>query len=130
MTVRVTTLNGVGAGRYYTEHLPSYYLNGDEPPLRWWGRGADDLGLRGEVKSDAFLAVMAGLDPVTGRDLGRRYGEGSVRGYGATFSAPKSVSLMFALGDEIDVDDLIDANEVARLLGLAHRNSVTTYLNR
>lgn len=31
---------------------------------------------------------------------------------------------------KIDVDDLIDANEVARLLGLAHRNSVTTYLNR
>jgi glutathione-regulated potassium-efflux system ancillary protein KefG len=34
------------------------------------------------------------------------------------------------VGRKIDVDDLIDANEVARLLGLAHRNSVTTYLNR
>lgn len=34
------------------------------------------------------------------------------------------------MGRTIDVDDLIDANEVARLLGLAHRNSVTTYLNR
>lgn len=34
------------------------------------------------------------------------------------------------MGKRIDVDDLIDANEVARLLGLAHRNSVTTYLNR
>lgn len=34
------------------------------------------------------------------------------------------------MGRKIDVDDLIDANEVARLLGLAHRNSVTTYLNR
>ena len=80
MTVRVTTLKGVGAGRYYTEHLPSYYLNGDEPPGRWWGRGADRLGLHGEMDSDAFLAVMAGHDPATGRDLRRRFGEGSVRG--------------------------------------------------
>ncbi len=46
VTVRVTTLKGAGAGRYYTEHLPSYYLDGDEPPGRWWGRGADRLGLR------------------------------------------------------------------------------------
>jgi glutathione-regulated potassium-efflux system ancillary protein KefG len=34
------------------------------------------------------------------------------------------------VGRKIDVDDLIDANGVARLLGLAHRNSVTTYLHR
>lgn len=37
VTVRVTTLKGAGAGRYYTEHLPSYYLDGDEPPGRWFG---------------------------------------------------------------------------------------------
>ncbi len=80
MTVRVTTLKGAEAGRYYTEHLPSYYLDGDEPPGRWWGQGADRLGLHGVVEPDAFLAVMAGCDPATGRDLGRRFGEGSVRG--------------------------------------------------
>ena len=36
MTVRVTTLKGAAAGRYYTSHLPSYYLDGDEPPGQWW----------------------------------------------------------------------------------------------
>lgn len=30
----------------------------------------------------------------------------------------------------VDVDDLISASEVAEILGLAHYNSVTTYLNR
>ncbi len=35
MTVRVTTLKSGSAGRYYTEHLPSYYLDGDEPPGSW-----------------------------------------------------------------------------------------------
>ncbi len=72
MTVRVTTLKGAGAGRYCTEHLPSYYLDGDEPPGRWWGRGARLLGVDGDVEAGAFLAVMAGQDPVTDRVLGRR----------------------------------------------------------
>ena len=83
----MTTLKGADAGRYYTERLPGYYLAGGEPPGRWWGTAARDLGLSGEVDPVAFLAVMAGQDPVTAEDLGRRYGEGSVRGYDATFSA-------------------------------------------
>ena len=95
MTVRVTTLKGAGSGRYYTEHLPSYYLDGDEPPGGWWGRGARHLGLDGQIDDEAFLVVMAGQDPETGKDLGRRYGESSVRGFDATFSAPKSVSVLF-----------------------------------
>jgi conjugative relaxase-like TrwC/TraI family protein len=113
VTVRVTTLKGAGAGRYYTEHLPSYYLNGDEPPGRWWGQGADRLGLQGVVDSDAFLAVMAGHDPATGRYLGRRFGEGSVRGYDATFSAPKSVSVLFGLGEPEVRRQVVEAHESA-----------------
>lgn len=113
MTVRVTTLKGTGAGRYYTEHLPSYYLDGDEPPGRWWGRGADRLGLRGDIADEGFLAVMAGHDPTTGQDLGRRMGDGSVRGYDATFSAPKSVSVVFALGDPEVRRQVVEAHERA-----------------
>jgi hypothetical protein len=58
--MRVTTLKGLDAGRYYTERLPGYYLDGGEPPGRWWGSAAGDLGLSGEVDAEAFLAVMAG----------------------------------------------------------------------
>lgn len=100
MTVRVTTLKGAEAGRYYTERLPSYYLDGDEPPGRWWGKGAGLLGLDGDIDGESFLRVMAGQHPSSGEGLGRRYGENSVRGFDATFSAPKSVSVLFALGDE------------------------------
>jgi conjugative relaxase-like TrwC/TraI family protein len=100
VTVRVNSLKGVDAGRYYTERLPSYYLDGGETPGWWWGQATDRLGLDGQVDPEAFLAVMAGQDPTTGVDLGRRYGEGSVRGYDATFSAPKSVSVLFAVGDD------------------------------
>ena len=100
MTVRVTTLKGAEAGRYYTEQLPSYYLDSGEPQGRWFGRGAAELGLDGVVEDEAFLAVMAGQHPTTGVRLGRRFGEDSVRGFDATFSAPKSVSVLFGLGDE------------------------------
>lgn len=34
------------------------------------------------------------------------------------------------MGLNVDVDDLVGAPEVAQLLGLAHYNSVTTYLRR
>ena len=34
------------------------------------------------------------------------------------------------MGREVDIDDLIDVNGVAALLGLTHRNTVTTYLRR
>jgi len=113
LTVRVNSLKGVDAGRYYTERLPSYYLDGGEPPGRWWGQATDRLGLDGQVDPEAFLAVMAGQDPTTGVDLGRRYGEGSVRGYDATFSAPKSVSVLFAVGDDRVREQVSDAHDRA-----------------
>ena len=34
------------------------------------------------------------------------------------------------VGRKVDLDDLIDVGEVAELLGLAHKNSVTTYMRR
>ena len=34
------------------------------------------------------------------------------------------------MGREVDLDELIDANGVAELLGLAHRNTVSVYQHR
>jgi glutathione-regulated potassium-efflux system ancillary protein KefG len=34
------------------------------------------------------------------------------------------------MGRNVDVDDLLDANGVAELLGLAHRNTVSVYQHR
>ena len=34
------------------------------------------------------------------------------------------------MGVQVDTADLVSASEVADLLGLAHHNSVTTYLHR
>ncbi len=125
--VRVTTLKGEAAGRYYTDPVPSYYLDDNEPPGLWRGRGADLLGLSGEVDEAAFLAVMAGLHPVTGSRLGRRFGNKSVRGFDATFSAPKSVSVLFGVGDAEVRRDVTEAHDlaVAAVMGWVEEHAVT-----
>jgi hypothetical protein len=52
------------------------------------------------VDDAAFVNVIGGLDPTRGFVLGRRHGEESVRAFDVTFSAPKSVSILWGLGDE------------------------------
>ncbi len=114
MTVRVTTLKGAGAGTYYVEALPNYYLDADEPRGIWHGHGAGLLGLSGTVDDDAFLALMAGLDP---RDperlLGNGYSEKSVRGFDVTASSPKSVSVLWAVGDDHVRAEVLAAHDAA-----------------
>jgi hypothetical protein len=39
-------------------------------------------------------------------------------------------SNLLSMGRKVDVDDLLDANGVADLLGLAHRNTVSVYQHR
>ena len=130
MTVRVTTLKGIDAGGYYVDRLPNYYLDSGEPRGVWLGRGASLLGLHGEVGDEAFLDLMAGLDPNDqGRDLGRSYGDNSVRGFDVTCSAPKSVSVLFALGDDRVRYEAIDAHDsaVAALAGWIENHAHTRY---
>jgi hypothetical protein len=52
------------------------------------GRHGDGCQLR---------AVLDGCHPSAGRPLGRLFGDSSARGFDATFSAPKSVSVLWAL---------------------------------
>ncbi len=115
MTARVTTLKGPGAGEYYVDALPSYYLDSGEPKGRWNGQGAERLGLGGEIVDDEFLRVMAGLRP-RGRGeqhLGRAYSDESVRGFDVTASAPKSVSTLLAIGDDETRTEALAAHDTA-----------------
>ena len=74
-----------------------YYLDPDEPAGRWWGTGRSALGVAGDVEAVELRAVLDGRHPVTGGVLGRAFGDSSARGFDATFSAPKSVSVLWAL---------------------------------
>ena len=129
MTVKVTTLKGVGAGEYYTHDLGvgSYYSREEEPPGRWLGGQADDFGLGPEVDPSQFLRLMAGRDPHTDARLCRAYGESSVRGYDVTFNAPKSVSLLAEFGGDAARAAVLGAHDVAvdRVIGFVEAQAHT-----
>ncbi len=92
-----------GAEDYYlsmvTEGKEEYYSGAGESPGTWLGAGTDDLGRAGPVGPEALAAIVAGISPRTGGDRGlpRRSGT-RVGGFDLTFSAPKSDSLLYALG--------------------------------
>lgn len=113
VTARVTTLKGVDAGAYYVDGPGRYYLDGGEPSGRWLGRGAEALGLAGEVDDGHFLALLDGRDPTDGELLGTRHTDKTVRGFDVTCSAPKSVSVLFAIGDDRIREEVLDAHDAA-----------------
>jgi conjugative relaxase-like TrwC/TraI family protein len=95
-------------GKTVAPERGDYYLTPDgemtQAPGRWLAEPAtlEQLGVRPEGPADgeAFVSLMEGRHPETGRWL-RRAGADGGRGGGidSVFSAPKSVSVVWALGD-------------------------------
>jgi conjugative relaxase-like TrwC/TraI family protein len=77
-----------------------YYTARGESPGRWNGAAAEALALRGEVIDTDFAAVLSGTHPRTGEDLGKHWRTQSVVAFDVAVSAPKDVSILYALGDE------------------------------
>ncbi len=124
--LRVTTLHASSAAAtaaYYAQYLTA--APGEVPGV-WSGRQAAGLGLSGTVDVEALELLLSGRDPVSGTPLGRelldRYtADGrvvrAVSGFDATFSAPKSLSVWWALtGDH----RLLEAHDVAVSAALEH----------
>ena len=92
---------GGGGHGYYLEAVArgtdEYFRGVGEAPGVWIGAAAFGLGLEGDVDSDELRALWEGNHPVTGERLGPLRGR-SVCGFDLTLKAPKSVSVLFALG--------------------------------
>jgi conjugative relaxase-like TrwC/TraI family protein len=118
-----------GQERYYEEQVArgadDYYAGRGEVEGRWMGAGAAALGLAGEVKAEAFGALIAGRDPSSGGVLRSGSGRDRVCSLDLTFSAPKSVSVLFAIGDEETSRSLVEAHEeaVGAALGYLEREA-------
>src|SRR3984957_17143708 len=119
LTIRAMS-NGKG---YAANHLvhSDYYAEEQRVVGHWQGRGAAELGLVGEVTEAQFEAIRQGLHPAPGERLRPRQsadrlsvdGEIQSRGrhlYDFTLSAPKSVSIVAALGED---DRLVQAHHQA-----------------
>ena len=107
----------VEQSRYYERQVAQgrddYYSGRGESPGRWTGSGAETIGLGGRVDDDGFMALMDGRDPATGERLKRVGGRSRVAAFDLTFSAPKSVSVLFAIGERTLASALVEAHESA-----------------
>ncbi len=117
--MRVTTLyasSAASSAAYYTKYLTQ--APGESPGV-WMGAQAAGLGLVGMVEGEQLQALLAGLDPVSGRSLGRALTDRTtsdgrvvkaVAGFDSTVSAPKSLSVLWALTGD---DRLLECHDVA-----------------
>jgi conjugative relaxase-like TrwC/TraI family protein len=110
----------VGVESYYLAQVASgldeYYTGAGEAMGRWAGSGSPLLGLVDDVTGEGLRAVLAGLAPGTGlTPNGTRLTSHPRRvpGFDLTFSVPKSVSVVWALGDPLVQDAVVEACETA-----------------
>src|SRR3977135_2890015 len=106
-----------GQQQYYLDTVArgaeEYYTGAKEAPGEWLGESAELLGLAGEVGEDQLHRVLEHRDPNTGTRLTRGQGAPQIPGFDATFCAPKSVSLLYALGDPETSNAVRNAHDAA-----------------
>ena len=118
----IKAMKGGGPGYYLEMAQLNYYdpeLTG-EPPGLWYGKAALEFGLSGEVEREHLERLCEGFHPFEdGKRLVRNAGRHSGRaprdpGFDATFSAPKSVSVAWAMcSDELRAE--IERKDLAAL---------------
>jgi conjugative relaxase-like TrwC/TraI family protein len=132
----VLTIGKLGASRAQLEYyerqvaagIEDYYAARGETPGRWIGCGCGGIGLDGRVDRDAFMELMEGRDPIDGTVLRRMGACSTVAAVDLTFSAPKSVSVLFAIADDQVAAALLDAHRraVDAALGYLEREACWT----
>lgn len=127
----VDPLGRDGAAGYYLEvvvgGVEDYYLRPGESPGRWIGPAAADLGLVAEVRPEDLEALLAGRDSRTGTRIATWL---TRPGYDLTLSAPKSVFLLWALGDERVAATVQEAHDQAVDAAIAYLNASACVVGR
>jgi conjugative relaxase-like TrwC/TraI family protein len=122
----------LGQHRYYEQQVAhgrdDYYSGRGEAPGEWVGAGASALGLAGRVQAEQFGALLSGLDPGDPSVRLRASGQDpKIAALDLTFSAPKSVSVLFAIAPQDVSGRLVACHEeaVKAALGYLEDTSVT-----
>ena len=110
--------------------IEDYYVGGGEAEGRWTGSGAATLGLHGTVSSEQLQAMLAAQNPASGQPLQDREQTMNGPGFDLTFSAPKSVSLLWAFGDDRVRSQVVAAHEAAVDQALGHLERHATLARR
>jgi conjugative relaxase-like TrwC/TraI family protein len=113
---------GQGDPRYYIDSVAKgrddYYTGHGEAQGEWHGSGAKAQGLSGPVEDDAFLGILTEPTVRTKKVLA----------YDLTFSAPKSVSVIYGIGDRTVSPVAREAHDeaVREALGYLERHACWT----
>jgi len=144
----VLSIGKVSPGRaaYYENSVAKgrddYYSGAGEAPGTWIGRGSQALGLHGHVEAERFNALVAGMDPsdpqlrrtLLSKERKSRVINGKrhdpVAAYDLTFSAPKSVSVLFATADPHTARELVRAHDRAVTAALDYLEDTAVYTRR
>jgi conjugative relaxase-like TrwC/TraI family protein len=121
--LRVTAIANSEAAKAYFKSA-DYYIEGQESPSFWNGKGAELLGLSGEVDYRDFEKLCDNINPATGRQLTAKHLTNRRVGYDFTFSLPKSLSLAYSLGGDERIASEFQA-AVADTMGLIEREMET-----
>ena len=104
----------------------------DEPHGKWAGGLSESLGIDGEiVKRDDLIAALSGYSPADRKPMHSKAGHDNHKaGYDLTFSAPKTVSLAFALADESLRAEISSAQQKAVEYALSYAESTGFFYTR
>ena len=108
---------GAGAAGYYTALArDDYYTRGGEPAGQWFGQGAASLGLSGIVDEAALRHILHGFDGAGATARVQGAGADHHAGWDLTFSAPKSVSVLWATTEDAHVREAVRAAQRAAVV--------------
>jgi conjugative relaxase-like TrwC/TraI family protein len=116
---------GQGDPHYYIDNVATgkddYYTGHGEAQGQWEGRGAEGRGLTGGVEDEQFLDLLT--EPSTTATKPK-----TVLAYDLTFSAPKSVSVVYGIGDRTVSPVVRAAHDAAvrEALGYLERHATWT----
>ncbi len=118
-----------GAESYYLDQVVSgledYYSEEGEAP-GYWLASSHQLDLDGLVRPEDLRAVLTGVDPRTGEQLHRAKNR-KVPGWDLTFRAPKSVSILWGLGEPHVAAHVVAAHEAAVARAMAYMEEVAAF---
>ncbi len=124
------TVSKAGGGYYANLAADDYYTQGGEPPGRWCGRGAEHFHLTGKVDREQFLTLCDGFS-LDGKRLVQNAGKDNhIAAIDLTFSAPKSVSVLWACGDEGTRKEIQKAVWVAAKKGCDYTQDEAAFARR
>src|SRR6516225_3656809 len=103
----IMSVSAEGAEKYFDEALKKSDYYAKELGV-WGGKGAERLGLKGEVTREEFLALASNEVPGTGENLTVRTKDKRTAGYDFCYSVPKSVSVYLALSRDRAVERMIN----------------------